>query len=193
MPVFKNQELLEKLATSVKEAISTTEDLGAMSAAQLHRSGRNESWSAIQHLHHLNFYATFYTEAIEDSLASARPAKVSTYKSGWLGNYFTNIIGPAAEQQPLQMKMKSPANAIPPTSEVLKTEAVIEEFLVLQKRLLYLLQRARAVDLGKNRVPTSLSTWLRLKLGDTFRFVVAHQERHFQHIQRDFAGEKSGS
>lgn len=193
MPVFKNQELLEKLAASVKDAIRTTEDLGAMSAVQLHRSGRNESWSVIQHLHHLNFYATFYTEAIEDSLERARPATGSTYKSGWLGNYFTNIIGPAAEQQPLQMKMKSPANAIPPTSETLKTEAVIEEFLVLQKRLLYLLQRARAFDLGKNRVPTSLSTWLRLKLGDTFRFVVAHQERHIQHIQRDFGVEKSGS
>ena len=80
--------------------------------------------------------------------------------------------------------MKSPANAVPPSSNTLDPSSELETFLGFQNRLLYLLQRAQQVNLGGHRVPTSLSNFIRLKLGDTFRFVIAHQERHLQHMER---------
>ena len=184
MPVFNRKELLQDLEATVRKGIKEVEQFRAAGNAHLNASGAENSWSIVQHLHHLNFYATFYTEAIERCLEEARSSSTEKFKSGWLGNYFTDIIGPAEEEQALKMKMKSPANAIPPASGALEVEAELETFFGLQNRLLYLLQRARQVDLGAHRVPTSLGKWVRLKLGDSFRFVIAHQERHFQHIER---------
>ena len=184
MSVFNRKDLLSDLETAVRRGIKTVEELRATGATDLTAPGAEASWSVAQHLHHLNFYATFYTDVIEQCLEGAGSSPKDTFKSGWLGNYFTDIIGPAEEEAPLRMKMKSPANAIPPDSSALDLDAVLETFYGLQNRLLYLLQRARQVDLGAYRVPTSLSKWVRLKLGDSFRFVIAHQERHFQHIER---------
>lgn len=185
MPVFNRKKLLKDLETTVRSGIDIITQLRTTGEARLSAPGAEDSWSVVQHLHHLNFYGTFYTEAIEQCLDSAKSSSKETFNSGWLGNYFTTIIGPAEEKEPLKVKMKSPANAIPPHSSELEVEAELEIFLGLQKRLLYLLQRARQVDLGGHRVPTSLSKLVRLKLGDSFRFVIAHQERHFQHIGRN--------
>jgi hypothetical protein len=185
MPVFNRKELLQDLEATVRKGIKEVEQLRKAGDARLGVPGAENSWSVVQHLHHLNFYATFYTEAIEQSLEAAKSSPKDRFKSGWLGNYFTTIIGPAGEDQALKVKMKSPANAIPPDSSTLEVEAEVATFLGLQNRLLYLLQRARQVDLGAHRVSTSLSKLIRLKLGDSFRFVIAHQERHFQHIERN--------
>ncbi len=185
MPVFNRKELLQDLEATVRRGIKEIEQLRAAGDAHLVTAGAGNSWSVVQHLHHLNFYAIFYTEAIEHSLEDAKSSSKDGFRSGWLGNYFTTIIGPAGEGQALKMKMKSPANAIPPDSSTLEVEAEVATFLGFQNRLLYLLQRARQVDLGAHRVPTSLSKWVSLKLGDSFRFVIAHQERHFQHIERN--------
>ena len=185
MPVFNRKELLQDLEATVRRGIDLVTALRASGDARLSAPGAEDSWSVVQHLYHLNFYATFYTAALERCLDGTKSSAKETFHSGWLGNYFTNIIGPAEEEQPLKVKMKSPANAVPPHSSELEVDAEIEAFLAFQNRMLYLLQRARQVDLGAYRVPTSLSKWVSLKLGDSFRFVIAHQERHFQHMERN--------
>ena len=43
-------------------------------------------------------------------------------------------------------------------------------------------EKAMDAQLGKIRIATSISSLLKLKLGDTFRFLVAHQQRHFIQI-----------
>lgn len=184
MPVFNSQELLQTLTQTVREGIKTIEFWQTQESALLHEAGRDNSWSVVQHLYHLNFYASFYTAAIESCLDKANSRPQPSFRTGWLGNYFTEIIGPAAAEQPLKMKMKSPTNAQPPASNTLNTTVQFDEFIAHQNRLLFLLQKAQQVDLGAHRVATSLSKFVRLKLGDTFRFVIAHQERHFQHIER---------
>jgi hypothetical protein len=81
------------------------------------------------------------------------------------------------------MKMKSPANATPPSAKQLNGPDQLEKYLTHQQQLLQLLQSAHRVDLGRNRAAISLSPWIKLKLGDTFRFVIAHQQRHFQKLE----------
>ena len=181
MPVFKSEALLQSLIDTVRAGIQRVELLKTSESAFGTPGG---GWSTTQHLYHLNFYASFYTEAIEACLDQAKGPAKTDFRSGWLGNYFTNIIGPAEENQAVKVKMKSPENAVPPGSEQLDLSRELEAYLGFQHRLLYLLQRAQHVDIGAYRVPTSLSKFIRLKLGDTFRFVIAHQERHLQHMQR---------
>ena len=51
-----------------------------------------------------------------------------------------------------------------------------------QHHLLNLLQIAKTANLEHIRIPTSLNKFISLKLGDTFRFFIAHEQRHFVRI-----------
>lgn len=181
MPTFNSEALLNQLTKDVKTGLTQAESMKEAPREDWYTAGPGGSWSWVQHFHHLNFYASFYNHAIEKTIDSATGTPRVSFRSGWLGNYFTNIIGPAGQNGQLKMKMKSPANAVPPATEALDHEAVLQAYLAHQNRLLYLLKRARSVDLGRNRAATSLSSIIRLKLGDTFRFLIAHQQRHMQH------------
>ncbi|MEL6655446.1 MAG: DinB family protein [Bacteroidota bacterium] len=184
MPSFNSQQLLQELDQTVRQGIVRAEQFKKSSKDKLQAPPLQGTWTVAQHLFHLNFYASFYTEAIEACLNQAKSQPKATFRSGWLGNYFTQVIGPAEENMPLKTTMKSPENASPPADTALDVYAELEAYLGFQHRLLYLLQRAQQVDLGAHRVPISISRLIRLKLGDTFRFVIAHQERHLQHLER---------
>ena len=57
-------------------------------------------------------------------------------------------------------------------------ETVIERFLDQQLKTLELLDNARKVSLDKTKTAISISKLIKLKLGDTFRVIIYHNERH---------------
>lgn len=167
--------LQERSETMLQKAISTWQMLPPEKLAQSPAPGR---WSAAQCLEHLNIYGHHYLPAIEKAIQAAkqrgsRPAPV--FRPGWLGAYFTQMMQPQKDGS-LKSKMQSPRNAVP--SAAPNPVAVLAEFIEQQERMLQLLESARGVNLNTIRIPISLATWIRLKLGDTFGFVVAHNERH---------------
>jgi hypothetical protein len=176
---FNSVALLEQLQQKVKELATTVEEkLHHLPAPVLLLPPAQDKWSAIQCLEHLNTYSRFYlpqiASAIEQGHARQQSATAS-FKSGWLGNWFTKTMQPKPDGS-LPMKMQSPRNARPATD--LDAGKVMTEFLTGQQQLLSLLQGAEGVNLQGLRVPTSLGKWLKLSLGDTFRFFIAHEERH---------------
>jgi len=60
----------------------------------------------------------------------------------------------------------------------LNADQVIAEFVDNQNKLLQLLDQARNYDLNAIRIPVTISKFIKFKLGDTFRFLVAHEQRH---------------
>jgi hypothetical protein len=60
----------------------------------------------------------------------------------------------------------------------LNVDNVMTEFLDHQDKLLHLLQEAKKRDLNRIKLPLTITKLLKLKLGDVFRFVVAHEQRH---------------
>ena len=72
--------------------------------------------------------------------------------------------------------MKTPKGYNPPAA--LNSDEVLKEFIDQQHKLLQLLDGARQKNLNNIRVPISISKLIKLKLGDTFRFLVAHEQRH---------------
>ena len=69
------------------------------------------------------------------------------------------------------MKAYSPDKSV-------NVETAFGEFLEHQHKLFHLLELARRRDLNAVRVPVSISKLIRFKLGDTFRFLIAHEQRH---------------
>lgn len=65
--------------------------------------------------------------------------------------------------------MKSPKNMNPLDSKL--DSFTLDTFLKQLHQTFTLLEQSKAVSLNKTRVSISISKYLRLKLGDTFRFL----------------------
>jgi hypothetical protein len=130
-------------------------------------------------LEHLNIYGRHYLPAIEQALHLNPTVPQQMFKPGWLGHYFTALMRPMANGS-VRKKMKSPGQALP--SPQPDAQAQLQQFVRHQHHLLNLLEMARSANLHHIRIPTSISRFIRLKLGDTFRFFVTHQQRHFVQI-----------
>ncbi|ULT24221.1 DinB family protein [Sphingobacterium sp. E70] len=55
-----------------------------------------------------------------------------------------------------------------------------------QENFLQLLEQAKSKDLGKIRTNISINKWIKIRLGDTFRFLVNHNIRHIVQIKISF-------
>jgi hypothetical protein len=137
-------------------------------------------WSVAQVLEHLNSYSYYYLPAITHAMKKNKTAKVY-FKPGWLGNYFTRLMEAGTDGQ-VKNKMKAPKAHRPGLQP--DWLPVVNTFLAQQQQLLELLEQAKVKDIGSIRIPVSISRFIQLKLGDTFRFLVAHEERHFIQLRK---------
>ena len=178
MKSINSLSLIEQLQSEIRELIAQVLLLKSQDPGALLEQPGPGKWSVIQVLDHLNSYGNYYLPALENGLSVNKPAAVN-FRPGWLGNYFTALMLP--KEGEVKNKMKAPKNHSP--SFHADAQPVIETFLVQQHRLLEFLEKAKGRDIGGTRVPVSLSRFIRLKLGDTFRFLIAHEQRHFVQIE----------
>ncbi len=182
---YNSNALLESLQADVRKIILQANQLEHLPNQLLQEQPSPEKWSVAQVLEHLNFYSNYYIFEIEKKLHLNQSGPHVEFSPGWLGNYFTKLMKPK-EDNTLAKKMKSPKDAVP-SAQPNATE-MLQEFMSHQHHLLNLLQIAKTANLEYNRVPTSLSKFISLKLGDTFRFFVAHEQRHFLQIENVLKG-----
>lgn len=180
MKKVNSHSLLDQLQSDIREIILQSSALKQMDRHFLEQHPSADKWSVAQVLEHLNFYSSFYIPAIEKKLHLHQTIPHPYFHPGWLGNFFTNLMKPAADNR-IVKKMKSPKNALPSAQP--NAGKMLEEFLQYQHQLLTLLNISKSANLDTIRIPTSLSKLIQLKLGDTFRFFIAHEQRHFVQIQ----------
>jgi hypothetical protein len=188
MPSYQQQKLLASLLQRseaiLDKAIAEWQMLPHDVLAAKPAPGK---WSANECLQHLNNYGRYYLPAINKAMKVSPSAAAEQFHSGWLGNYFTRIMQPGSDGK-LPMKMKSPQDYAPKT--IVESHLVIAEFIEQQERLLKLLDAASHVDFNKVKVGISIAPIIKLKLGDVFMFLIAHEERHVQQAGRAVEGGK---
>lgn len=129
-------------------------------------------WSPAECLEHLNMYAFHYHPIIAAAMREAGPYKSDyQFKSGFAGNFFANSLKPGKG-----IKLSAPADKNPHKTGM--QDKVLERFLKHQKEMLDLLAKARKRDLNGIKIPLSISSLIKFKLGDTFRFLIYHNQRH---------------
>ncbi len=183
MKSYKSSELLDQLQADVRQLILEANHLKSVDPGVLLEQPSPGKWSVIEVLEHLNSYSRYYLLVIERSLTQDKPA-VELFKPGWLGNYFTKMMKPE-ENGTIGNKMKSPKDHRP--AKFLDAFPVLNEFLEHQHYLLELLEQAKSKNIGNINTPISISKLIKLKLGDTFRFFIAHEQRHFVQIDNVLA------
>lgn len=183
MKRYNSLALLEELQADVRQLILAANKLKAEDPGLLHEQPAPGKWNVVQVLEHLNSYGRFYIPAIGISLKKDKPAR-EIYKPGFIGDYFTKLMRPS-EKGTVQYKMKAPRDHRP--APHLDHQPVLQTFLDQQQSFLDLLEKAKTRDIGRLRTPITLSRFIRLKTGDTFRFLIAHEQRHFVQIRNTLA------
>lgn len=176
-----SQTLITDLARRTRQIILTVEqELLPLSEKELNRKPGPESWSALECIAHLNRYGEFYLPELERVLSAGKGKPVrSEFRSGWLGNYFAQSMLPK-NGEIKKMKTLAPMNPVGSTF----TSDELRTFIKQLNKMLEYLEAARNIDLTRNKTGVSISKWIKLRLGDTLRFVTYHNERHLQQALR---------
>lgn len=175
---------LENLKTTVEQIIVTIETItDTHPATQLAKRPSPEKWSVLDTLEHLNLYGDFYLplfeQTIERGVRRGLQAR-TTYNPGWLGSYFAHSMRP--KEGKISNQMKTFKSKDPVLTSV--PDNVIDRFREQQQRMRHILERAQRTDIQKLRIPTTLGSFPKIRLGDGFDFFIAHEERHMLQIQR---------
>lgn len=181
MATFDQKLLLTQLEDQVElhlqQVIGRFQNL---SEAELNAPSASGGWSMAQCLWHLNSYGHFYHLHISNAVTNARPAPLNgKYGETWLGGKFARMMDPTTGTG----RMKA-FKAHAPVAH-LNGREVVAEFITQQESLLAHLRAARSLDLRSVSIPVSIFQWLRLPLGDVFRFLIAHDKRHVEQALRN--------
>lgn len=171
-------QLLEELKDRTENHLQYAQTLLQKPENELNFRISTDSWSVLECLEHLNRYGDFYIPEISHRISSSATSPQATFKPGILGNYFAQSMLPKEKLN----KMKT-LKAMNPIHSQLNKD-VLNEFVKQQQLLLELLEKAQHIDLGKTKTSISISKLITLKLGDTFRFVIYHNERHIAQVER---------
>lgn len=177
---ISTSQLLNELKIQVQEHSHVAENLLHESEVKLNARASHESWSVLECLEHLNRYGNCYIPEISHRILASQTCPAPIFKSGILGNYFAQSMLPGEKLN----KMKTFKSMDPINSQLDKR--VVEEFIRQQQQLLELLEKARNIDLNKVKTNISISKLVKLKLGDTFRFMIYHNARHISQAEKIF-------
>lgn len=169
---MNKNDLIAELIDVTKQNLNTTEKLLQLSTEELNKKNDFKSWSVLECIAHLNIYGRFYLPEIENAIAKASWSTSNKFKSGFLGNYFVNLIKPKEKLN----KMKTLQRFNPIGSKLSKD--VLITFKEQQFKMLELLSRASPVNLTTVKTAVSISKLIKIRLGDTLQFVIYHNQRH---------------
>lgn len=170
--------LIDDLLSRTHENLFAAEEFKALSFIDLNSRPAPGSWNVLECFEHLNYYGKFYIPEIDKQISKSPHPAEEAFRSGFLGNYFAKSMLPKEKQG----KMKT-LKSQDPIGKTLSKE-VVDLFIDHQHQLLILLDRAKKVSLNRTKTGISISKYLRLRLGDTFRVLVYHNQRHILQAKR---------
>lgn len=179
--VLKSNKLLQDLLEITRKNINTVENLKTHSNDNLNWKENQESWSALECIEHLNRYGDFYIPEITNKINSSKHKSSEIFKSNWLGKYFSKSVSYNEDLN----KMKTFKSMNPANSEL--NIQTLEKFLNQQQQIIELLNKSKNINLDKTKTAISISKLIKLRLGDTFRVLIYHNERHIKQAEKTLA------
>jgi hypothetical protein len=179
MKTLNKQEFLEALQEQVESHLTQAAHVFQNLDEQvLNQRPEGGGWSISECLEHLNTYSRYYLPRLEEGLLKAGQSDTISFKSSWLGDYFQKMMDPDRGSK----KHKAACRHLPAIAK--SGYGVVAEFIDFQERLCKVLIGYRVLDLNAVKIPTSLTSLIRLNAGDTIAFLITHDERHIRQANR---------
>ncbi len=175
-----SKKLLQDLLVITESNLKSIENIQNESIEVLNWKANAKSWSILECIEHLNRYGDFYIPEITNKITASKHQSSEIFKSNWLGRYFSKSVSYTKDLK----KMKTFKSMNPINSKL--NRKTITKFINQQHQIIDLLSKAAHVNLDKTKTAISISKIIKLKLGDTFRVVIYHNERHIKQAEAVF-------
>jgi hypothetical protein len=181
MAVFNKQGLITELLDRTELVKAGTQSFLRLTEQQLCFRPADNKWSIAEIFGHLNIVHDVYIRDILSRIAPAPDVKMEHYRSGWFGEWVYVKMMP----RPDGTVFKLPApRSLRVSREGLDAYGELQCFLQHCDALDDILRHVATKDLQSIRIPLSFAKFLRLRLGDNLRYIVAHNERHLLQAHR---------
>lgn len=182
MAVFSKQGLLAELLDRTELIKANTQTFLRLPDEQLLLQPAPGKWSVAEIFGHLNISHESYIRIILTRITAAPDVPpMNEYRSGWIGEWLYTRNMPRPDGTVFKMRAQK---AHHPEKEVSDAKEVLQQFLSTCDAIDDILRHAATKDLQRIRIPFGSSGFIRLRLGDLLRFLVAHSERHLLQAQR---------
>ncbi len=156
--------------------------INGMDEVALNTPESEGKWSMLQCLKHMSIAVEVYNLNTLNALNSANEGTTAAeYKSHWKGDMFVKMIAPK-ENGEVTNNMKTMKSMSPENS--LDANETIKEFFAQHEEYLRLIERSRSYDINRVKVNTALGPLVKLRLGDAYRFIIGHAQRHSIQLKR---------
>ena len=182
----KSQDI-EQLTQEMAEINRQVKHFQTLDEATLRYQPRPEAWSVVDCVEHLNLFCADYFLRIEKALRTARPSDQPDYRPGFFGKRMISAMQPQNGRR--TKKVKTFKKMVPQT-KAQTSAAVLDTFLHYQAQLQAWIASSEKLDWERTRVASAIGPILNLKLGDCFRLMVAHTQRHILQAEEVLEGEK---
>lgn len=181
MPLFSRTQLITDLLDRTELLKANTQVLGRLTDDQLQYSPGPGKWSIAEIYAHLNLCLDQYIRVILSHITLAPDSPSDAYRSGLLGDWVYERAMPRPDGTVLRQKARKDWHA---DAAAIDVRDELNRFERHCDALDDILRHAASKDLRRIRVPFFMPHFLRLRLGDTLRYLVAHGERHLLQAQR---------
>ena len=135
------------------------------------------AWSMAECIDHLVMIGTIMGRNIDEALEKAEARGLKSdgpFKYGAIGNWFVRAVSGSDEGR--RRKFKAPATYTPTSNHTIsRLDAAFNE---VQDRFVERVERSNGVDLARVKMPSPISRFIRLSLGQWLALLAGHQERH---------------
>jgi len=166
-------DLFQRTEIILNQAIQQYQNLDE---AALTFSVDERSWNIAQCLTHLNTYSHYYLPKMKAVLDKAHEFSMAAYVPGWLGTYFIGLM----DVNKSNRKYKAAKRHQPQVTDVY---AEVAEFIAQQELFLKYIKAFEKIDVNRIKIPISINSLIKLRLGDVLAFMVMHNERHTAQIK----------
>lgn len=171
-----SQEDLKHILSEVKSLVEGLDE------KTLNRQEGEGKWSMLQCLKHLSIAVNVYNNNSQLAMSkSSHQTPASEFKSHWKGDMFVKMISPRDNGE-LKNNMKTMKSMNPESS--LNAEATINEFFQLHEQFIGIMEQSRDYNINRVKVNTAIGPLVKLRLGDAYRFIIGHAQRHLIQLKR---------
>ncbi|WP_456458426.1 DinB family protein [Reichenbachiella sp.] len=173
-------ELLNSLIADTQAVKNEAIRFSSLSKAELLSKPSPEKWCVLECIEHLNIADAHYIAQFDKKLINAPHSDRNDFKPGWMGNYFVKMIKPK-EDGTIPSPMKTLRKFIP---EINVQYDTLSKFIEDQDYLIDTLEKSKSLDLNKIKITSAIGSIVTFKLGDAFRFLIGHNQRHIIQAQQ---------
>jgi len=174
--LLKNKELITRLQKRITDQLAFINgELEGIPTDSLNFRPGKGKWSALECIEHLNLVFELYLPRISKQLKKSRLKFSDSYSTGFFGDRMVSSMEPKGGE--IIYPMKTFRSLKPERSQGNK-KIVIAQFQEHMELLNIQMEKSEKIDLGSIRIKSAIGIVFRFKLGDCYRFLLAHNERH---------------